>query len=47
VTAVDPVCGMSVGTGHAAAHRVRDGVDHWFCSTGCAERFDAEVPTAG
>jgi hypothetical protein len=47
VTVVDPVCGMSVATGHAAAHRRRDGADHWFCSTGCAERFDAEVPTAG
>ncbi len=40
VGAVDPVCGMSVEPARAAAHRVRDGRDHWFCGTGCAERFD-------
>jgi hypothetical protein len=46
-TVVDPVCGMVVDPAHAAAHRVRDGVDHWFCGTGCAERFDAEATTGG
>jgi uncharacterized protein len=46
-TAVDPVCGMTVDPAHAGAHRVRDGVDHWFCCAGCAERFDAEAATAG
>ena len=46
-TAVDPVCGMTVDPAHAAAHRVRDGVDHWFCGTGCAERFDAQATTTG
>ena len=47
VDAVDPVCGMPVDPGHAGAHRVRDGVDHWFCCPGCAERFDAETDVDG
>ena len=46
-SAIDPVCGMTVDPGHAGAHRVRDGVDQWFCCAGCAERFDAETTTAG
>ena len=46
-TAVDPVCGMTVDPEHPGAHRVRDGVDHWFCCPGCAERFDAGATTAG
>ena len=41
-SAVDPVCGMSVDPASAAAHRVHDGMDVWFCNTGCAERFDAD-----
>ena len=43
-TAVDPVCGMTVDP-VSAAHRTRDGVDHWFCGTGCAERFDGQAPS--
>jgi len=39
---VDPVCGMSVIPDHAAAHRVRDGHEFWFCGVGCAERFDEQ-----
>ena len=38
----DPVCGMSVDPTSAAAHRVYEGLDVWFCATGCAERFDAD-----
>lgn len=38
---VDPVCGMSVSTDHAAAQRKYEGTTVYFCSTGCAERFDA------
>ena len=37
---IDPVCGMSVEPATAAAHRSHEGHDVWFCSVGCAERFD-------
>jgi xanthine dehydrogenase accessory factor len=37
--AVDPVCGMTVRIGPDTAHAVVDGVDHWFCNTGCRTRF--------
>jgi uncharacterized membrane protein YraQ (UPF0718 family)/YHS domain-containing protein len=37
--AIDPVCGMQVQTAHAPAHVRVDGVDHWFCSDGCADSF--------
>ncbi|HET8990140.1 MAG TPA: permease [Acidimicrobiales bacterium] len=46
-TSVDPVCGMSVEPASAAARRTHQGTDYWFCSPGCAERFDAEHPPAG
>lgn len=36
----DPVCGIGVDPRAAAAHRVRNGRDWWFCSDGCADRFD-------
>jgi YHS domain-containing protein/uncharacterized membrane protein YraQ (UPF0718 family) len=39
---IDPVCGMSVDQAAAAAHRARGGQDSWFCSLGCAERFDED-----
>ena len=39
---LDPVCGMAVDPAMAAAHRIRAGRDVWFCSTGCAERFDED-----
>jgi xanthine dehydrogenase accessory factor len=37
--AVDPVCGMTVTIGPDTVHAVVDGVDHWFCHTGCRTRF--------
>jgi YHS domain-containing protein len=38
---VDPVCGMTIDSTTAAAHRrYRDG-DYYFCSAACAELFDA------
>ncbi|MFL6168261.1 MAG: XdhC family protein [Ornithinibacter sp.] len=40
--AVDPVCGMTVTVGPDTAHAVVDGVDHWFCMTGCRDRFVAD-----
>lgn len=44
--AVDPVCGMTVDPEEAAAHRVSDGGDVWFCSTGCAVAFDEQRQAA-
>jgi xanthine dehydrogenase accessory factor len=41
VQAVDPVCGMTVTVTPDTAHAVVDGVDHWFCMTGCRDRFVA------
>ncbi|HEU5265809.1 MAG TPA: XdhC family protein [Jatrophihabitans sp.] len=41
VEAVDPVCGMTVATGPAAVHVSADGVDVWFCSTHCRDRYAA------
>lgn len=38
---VDPVCGMTVQPDSAAAQREADGKTYYFCSTGCAARFDA------
>ena len=42
VQAVDPVCGMTVTVGPDTVHAVVDGVDHWFCMTGCRDRFVAD-----
>ena len=47
----DPVCGMTVDPATAAAHRLHEGVDIWFCNPGCAESFDRDperyLPTNG
>ncbi len=40
-SAVDPVCGMTVNSNHAADHRDHDGMRYFFCSPGCATAFDA------
>ncbi len=40
--AVDPVCGMTVTVGPDTSHAVVGGVDHWFCMTGCRDRFVAD-----
>ena len=40
--AKDPVCGMSIDPNTAAATREHDGADFYFCSTGCADKFDAD-----
>ncbi|HVB00755.1 MAG TPA: permease [Acidimicrobiales bacterium] len=39
---IDPVCGMTVDPASAAAHRVHEGRDVWFCSLSCATQFDAD-----
>jgi xanthine dehydrogenase accessory factor len=41
--AVDPVCGMTVTVGPDTVHAVVDGVGHWFCMTGCRDRFVADA----
>lgn len=40
--AIDPVCAMTVDPATAAARRVHQGAEVWFCSVRCAERFDAD-----
>ncbi len=37
----DPVCGMDVDPASAAAVRKVNGQTYFFCSTGCAQQFDA------
>ncbi|GAA0486665.1 carbon monoxide dehydrogenase F protein [Paractinoplanes deccanensis] len=39
--AVDPVCGMTVTIDDSTPHAVVDGQDHWFCCTGCRDRYTA------
>jgi xanthine dehydrogenase accessory factor len=39
---LDPVCGMTVVVGPDTPHLLIDGVDHWFCGTGCRDRFAAQ-----
>ncbi|MBX3196200.1 MAG: heavy metal translocating P-type ATPase [Microbacteriaceae bacterium] len=38
----DPVCGMKIDPTTAAATREHDGTTFYFCSTGCADTFDAD-----
>src|SRR5262249_33096735 len=39
---LDPVCGMTVDPGRAAAHVHRSGKDFHFCSKGCAAKFESD-----
>lgn len=39
---IDPVCGMTVESETAAANRDYQGQAYFFCSLGCADRFDAD-----
>lgn len=39
---VDPVCGMPVDAGHAAARLQHGGEDYLFCSARCLEKFKAD-----
>ncbi len=38
----DPVCGMKIDPKTSAATREHDGTTFYFCSTGCANAFDAD-----
>lgn len=40
--AVDPVCGMDVEPGSAAAASDYRGRKYYFCAVSCKERFDAD-----
>jgi Cu+-exporting ATPase len=42
VTVTDPVCGMAIDPANAAATRDVGGQIYYFCSEGCARRFDAD-----
>ncbi len=42
VTALDPVCGMSVAVVDATLHLDHEGVRLWFCGTGCLRAFAAD-----
>ncbi len=39
VTAVDPVCGMTVTVAADTPHARVDGTDHWFCNPGCRDTY--------
>jgi uncharacterized protein len=39
---IDPVCGMTVDPATAAAIRSYNGVNYFFCNSGCAETFDTD-----
>jgi len=47
VQVVDPVCGMTVVVGPDTAHLRDDDGDHWFCATGCRDRYAAAGQAAG
>jgi len=40
--AIDPVCGMQVEPTTASGHSEYGGVDYYFCSNGCQQKFDAD-----
>lgn len=40
--ALDPICQMLIDPQTAAASVSRDGVQYYFCSVGCAERFESD-----
>lgn len=40
--AKDPVCGMDVAEGSAAATTEYEGRTYYFCSPGCKQSFDAD-----
>lgn len=44
--ATDPICGMTVHVADAKYHSLHDGVDYWFCASGCKRAFDADPVAA-
>jgi xanthine dehydrogenase accessory factor len=41
VTAVDPICGMTIAAGGATLSLELDGERYWFCCEGCRSQFEA------
>jgi len=41
-TVKDPVCGMEIEAGEAAATSDYEGVTYYFCAVGCKQSFDAD-----
>ncbi|MGA9277823.1 XdhC family protein [Ilumatobacter sp.] len=46
ITAIDPVCGMTVTVVDDTPHLAHDGVDYWFCNPGCRTRHAEELGVA-
>jgi YHS domain-containing protein len=42
MTAIDPVCGMTVEEDSAAATYEYEGITYYFCSLGCRKDFEAD-----
>jgi Cu+-exporting ATPase len=42
VSAIDPVCGMTVDPANAAATHTHEGVRYYFCATSCQQKFAAD-----
>lgn len=42
MAATDPVCGMKVEEGDAAATATHQGTTFYFCSTDCKEEFEGD-----
>ena len=42
VTAIDPVCGMTVDPSKTAHHAAQGGTEYHFCSAGCLAKFTAD-----
>ena len=45
VSAIDPVCGMTVAAIDTTRHHDHEGRRHWFCGSGCAAAFAADPAT--
>ena len=45
MTAVDPVCGMTVVAGGTSLHTEHGGTRQWFCGSGCLKAFVADPGT--
>ncbi|TCM44872.1 XdhC family protein [Kribbella sp. VKM Ac-2568] len=43
VQVIDPVCGMTVVVTPETPHLVVDGVEYWFCGTGCRDAYAVQV----
>jgi xanthine dehydrogenase accessory factor len=43
VQVIDPVCGMTVVVTPATPQLVVDGVEYWFCGTGCRDAYAVQV----